>query len=328
LLQRPDLDCSSVNKRLSWSQQGSLRMPETDPGGGGSGGGGGGGGGGNGSGGWNSSGAGHAFAGGVVIVGGPDNGEDQHSGSRAGSAASAAAAAGGNHSLSLSISTEFDPGWDNAGREPRLGGFIKIGGGGKSAPPSPLTTAARLFSSSPVQVSPGGGGGGRQCATPPVPPRNHQQHHVSSTYISQDRHTLIVTTPDSDRIPVKDCVNGGGGGTLVRTLRRPKADTAAATASVIAVKPEIKINLAEPREPAAVVPPISAATVSVVPPVSISISGQDGGGSGVKMGGNGGGVRGLGGGVKHGGGGSPNVVSQGHGAEKLRLREVLLTESS
>ncbi len=291
-------------------------MPETDPGGGGGGGGIGIGGG------WNSSGGGHAFAGGVVIVGGPDNGEDQHSGP-----AASAAAAGGNHCLSLSISTEFDPGWDNAGREPRLGGFIKIGGGGKSAPPSPLTTAARLFSSSPVQVSPGGGGGGgRQCATPPVPPRNHQQHHVSSTYISQDRHTLIVTTPDSDRIPVKDCVNGGGGGTLVRTLRRPKADTAA-TASVIAVKPEIKINLAEPREPA-VVPPISAATVSVVPPVSISISGQDGGG--VKLGGNGSGVKGLGGGggVKHGGDGSPTVVPQGHGAEKLRLREVLLTESS
>jgi hypothetical protein len=322
LLQRPDLDCSSVNKRLSWSQQGSLRMPETDPGGGGGGGGIGIGIGIGGGGGWSSSGGGQAFAGGVVIVGGPDNGDDQHSSP----AASAAAAAGGNHSLSLSISTEFDPGWDNAGREPRLGGFIKIGGGGKSAPPSPLTTAARLFSSSPVQVSPGsGGGGGRQCATPPVPPRNHQHHHVSSTYISQDRHTLIVTTPDSDRIPVKDCVNGGGG-TLVRTLRRPKSDTAA---SVIAVKPEIKINLAEPREPAAVPPPILAATVSVVPPVSISISGQDGGG--VKLGGNGGGVRGLGGGgaVKHsGGGGSPSVVPQGHGAEKLRLREVLLTESS
>jgi hypothetical protein len=292
-------------------------MPETDPGGGG--GGGGSGGGGSGGGGWSSSGGGQGFAGGVVIVGGPDNGDDQHSGP-----AASAAAAGGNHSLSLSISTEFDPGWDNAGREPRLGGFIKIGGGGKSAPPSPLTTAARLFSSSPVQVSPGSGG--RQCATPPVPPRNHQQHHVSSTYISQDRHTLIVTTPDSDRIPVKDCVNGGGG-TLVRTLRRPKADTAAATASVIAVKPEIKINLAEPREPAAAVPPISVATVSVVPPVSISISGQDG--SLVKPGGNGGGVRVLGGGVKHGGGGgSPTVVPQGHGAEKLRVREVLLTESA
>jgi len=288
-MQRLDPDCSSLKRRLSWSQQGSLRMPETDPGGGGGGGGGG-------SGSWDGSGCRDSGAG-VVVVGGPNNGEDQRRGGPA--------AAGGNHSLSLSISTEFEPGWDNNGREPRIGGFIKIGGGGKSAPPSPLTTA-RLMSSAPLQLSPLGGG--RHCATPPVPPRNHA-HHVSTTYISQDRHTLIVTTPDSDRIPVKDCVNGGVGGTLGRTLRRPKADTAAT--SVIAVKPEIKINLAEPRE--VVAPPISSAKVMVVPPVSISISGNGSGG---------------GGGMRHGGSGLPNAAPPTHAAEKLRLKEVLLTESS
>lgn len=199
----------------------------------------------------------------------------------------------GPHSLSLSISTEFEPGWDSW-KEPRHGGLIKISGGGKSAPPSPLT-AARLLGSPAVVSLPAQsqGAGGRQCATPPVPPRNHH-HHVSTTYISQDRHTLIVTTPDSDRIPVKECVNGGGGGIpQVRTLRRPKADNTA-------VKPEIKINLAEPREIAA----SAATTVMVVPPVSISISGQSGGGL-------------------------PAVASsQPHVAEKLRLREALFTEPS
>jgi hypothetical protein len=198
----------------------------------------------------------------VVVVNSPAEG-----GSHAAASNSTAA---GPHSLSLSISTEFEPGWEN-GKEPRHGGLIKIVGG-KSAPPSPLT-AGRLLS----------GGGSRQCATPPVPPRNHHHHHVSTTYINQDRHTLIVTTPESERIAVKEHYVNGGSHT--RTLGRLKAEASPITA----IKPEIKINLAEPREAAAAV----AATVMVVPPVSISITGQ-----------------------------------HGPTADKMKLREVRLTESS
>ena len=254
------MDSSSLSKRLSWSQQQQqqpgLRMLEAEPS--------------------SCDASANGRGGGVVVVSSAEATDRSVPGG-----ASASVSTAGPHSLSLSISTEFEPGWEN-GKEARYGGLIKIVGG-KSAPPSPLT-AGRLLGF-------GGSGGGRQCATPPVPPRNHHHHHhhhhhVSTTYISQDRHTLIVTTPESERIAVTDsgaAVNGGGSGSGRTLWRANKTDTNVPT------KPEIKINLAEPRETATAV----AATVMVVPPVSISISGH-----------------------------------QAAAPDKLRLREVRLTESS
>ena len=252
------MDSSSLSKRLSWSQQQQqqpgLRTLEAEPS--------------------SCDASANGRGGGVVVVSSAEAIDRSVPGG-----ASASVSTAGPHSLSLSISTEFEPGWEN-GKEARYGGLIKIVGG-KSAPPSPLT-AGRLLGF-------GGSGGGRQCATPPVPPRNHHHHHhhhhVSTTYISQDRHTLIVTTPESERIAVTDsgAVNGGGSGSGRTLWRANKTDTNVPT------KPEIKINLAEPREAATAV----AATVMVVPPVSISISGH-----------------------------------QAAAPDKLRLREVRLTESS
>ena len=109
-----------------------------------------------------------------------------------------------HHSLSLVI-----PAAAAVDREPDTP-KVKLG---RSAPPSPLLAARSV-----------NGLAARQCATPPVPPR-HNSQHVSTTYISQDRHTLHVTAPEQEDakqargFKKKDCLN-----------------------------PEIKINLADGKD--------------------------------------------------------------------------------
>ncbi|XP_023335851.1 pleckstrin homology domain-containing family G member 5, partial [Eurytemora carolleeae] len=118
-----------------------------------------------------------------------------------------------NSSLSLVIPLDKEAGSD---RDNTNLGLVKVGG--RSAPPSPLLP--RTVNSS-VSI-------GRQCATPPIPPR--QNPHVSTTYISQDRHTFHVTAPESDTVQ-KHILSSDS-----KINQKKKTDL---------INPEIKINLAD-----------------------------------------------------------------------------------
>ena len=118
-----------------------------------------------------------------------------------------------NSSLSLVIPVDKELGSD---KDFKSLGLVKIGG--RSAPPSPLLP--RTVTSS-VSV-------GRQSATPPIPPR--QNPHVSTTYISQDRHTFHVTAPDSEKVQ-KHILSSDP-----KINLKKKTDL---------INPEIKINLAD-----------------------------------------------------------------------------------
>lgn len=161
-----------------------------------------------------------------------------------------------SHSLSLLISpdTDKDP------PDTKTASLIKLSG--RSCPPSPLhgrATTTTVTAGAPGVLHSATAVASRHAAavaSPPIPPRLNQQQHVSTTYISQDCHTLHVNPMSSPG------GGGGGGGTggghdSATTARHTRAATCAVKADQPSrpprarndsLNPEIKINLADCRD--------------------------------------------------------------------------------